>query len=51
MFDVEFSFIAFLSEMVNALNNTFVEDWNVAVQNWQTERWIHQFPLTFPSVS
>jgi hypothetical protein len=34
MFDVKFSLITFLFEMVNALNDTSVKDWNVAVQDW-----------------
>lgn len=51
MFYVEFSFIAFLSELLDALDDTFVEYWNVTVQNWQTERRIYQFPLLLPSVS
>lgn len=38
MFYVELSLITFLFEIVNALDDTRVKDWNVAVQDWQTER-------------
>lgn len=38
VFDIELALIAFLLQIVDALHDTFVEDWNVAVQDWQTER-------------
>lgn len=51
MLNVEFTFVASSAQRRDTLDDTLIENGDIALQNRQTERGIQQFPLLLPSVS